>query len=219
VKDKSLDLGFDAKVMPSVCMLDWPPTRISQYALIDSIAFPASIHDLSWGSIFERPFAQQTLAPDLNPHDAKLLPRPFASDSLASFDQFINNQFWKNYDDLLSWTAKYNKLPYQDFLPVAFRDIDGTLSWSPGFKMTTPANARSIGFDVCDSGFLSILTNAGYSSHERSFLQDKFTDVINQYHLMAAESDAREFILARSQFPGLESHAPFSIVEVIAIGW
>jgi len=58
---------------------------------------------------------------------------------------------------------------------------------------TIPEGSTCLGFDVADAGFLSGLSNCGYSEEDRVELRPKWQDRINDFGLLKSEQDALEF--------------------------
>ncbi len=72
---------------------------------------------------------------------------------------------------------------------------------------TIPDDSRFLGFDIADAGFLSGLSNCGYSSEDRGRLRPQWAKRINEFGLIADRDNAFEFsAIANKRVP---EHAPF----------
>jgi hypothetical protein len=77
---------------------------------------------------------------------------------------------------------------------------------------SVPEGSTYLGFDVADAGFLSGLSNCGYSEAERAELRPKWQDRINDFGLLKSEQGALEFReLSDVRAP---EHAPFWVFRL-----
>jgi hypothetical protein len=77
---------------------------------------------------------------------------------------------------------------------------------------TIPEGSTCLGFDVADAGFLSGLSNCGYSEEDRARLRPEWQSKINDFGLLKSEQDAvmfKEMTDAR-----VPEHAPFWVYKL-----
>lgn len=77
---------------------------------------------------------------------------------------------------------------------------------------SVPEGSTYLGFDVADAGFLSGLSNCGYSEAERAELRPKWHDRINDFGLLKSEQDALEF--RELSDVRVSEHAPFWVFRL-----
>jgi len=77
---------------------------------------------------------------------------------------------------------------------------------------SVPEGSTYLGFDVADAGFLSGLSNCGYSEAERAELRPKWRDRINDFGLLKSEQDALEF--RDLSDVRVSEHAPFWVYRL-----
>jgi hypothetical protein len=194
-------LGFDARA-------SWyKDTRDVTFLLRDDTGPLLSADTMVWPSIFNRGF-----------------PRVSELERPSWIGQ--NDPFWENLAELESAIpddAAWLQGPYwliaatwhaEAEFDKEKRESIGGYSLGPWKVPTNPPRRdpdwRFLGFDVTDGGFLSGLSNCGYTAEERPRLVQQWTSFLNRHHLFDELEKAFEFRQVSNA--RVKEHAPFFVI-------
>lgn len=192
-------LGFDAREPWPDVGREWDASRRERYLLREDVSRPLSVDTSVWPSVFaERSGLHTASPPDWRGPNAPL------------------------WDDLsrmrggLSTLGAGREVPHTLIAVSCFwngQPAKGSWLGAPYCEPTVPAARdegwRFLGFDVADGGFISGLTNCGYTDDEIAALRQRWAGHLNEHHLFDDEEQALAFReLSDRRVP---EHAPFFV--------
>jgi hypothetical protein len=207
-------LGFDLREAPETWSHLWDDARRTLFLLRPDVARPLSTDTMVWPSIFDHrqgiglePVERSRLGlagiplPDYTGPNAGLW-----QDEITMTRYLGENRKAARTAHLVAvtWLSQHRFAesgPCGPFLNATDSDP------APGGGST--AEWMLLGFDVADSGFLSGLSNCGYSAEERPALREQWAPLLNDHHLFAEPIPAFAFrALTDARVP---EHAPFFV--------
>ena len=189
-------LGFDARELSLDVEREWDVSRRGLYLLREDVRKPLSVDTAVWPSLF--------------------------GEGLAASGSGWRGPNWPLWDDLermrggLASLGTVREAPHELIAVSWFwdgRPPEG--SWPGGpyrERMMPPTREegwRFLGFDIADGGFISGLTNCGYTGSDTPALRRQWAGHLNEHHLLRELEQALVFRdLSDRRVP---EHAPFFV--------
>lgn len=176
MKLEKLLIGFDAREMWFSFDNVWSGTRKNTFLLRHDIYKPLSVDRDIWNSIFELDYAQEV----------PLWRGPV-------------QKLWDSLEELEKYTANMKSTISGSYWIVAITKLVGVQEKEELQQLydINPDRVNEkwllLGYDVCNSSFLSGLSNCGYRHDEIDLAIQKWRDSLNKYHLLETLEDALEF--------------------------
>lgn len=174
-------LGFDARELWLDVGSQWDASRRALYLLREDVKKPLSVDAWVWPSLFgdglpgserERLSLRDARLPDWKGPNAPLW------DELARMRSGLGS--------LGAASAEPHALIAVSWLWDG-RPAEGSWLGGPYREPTVPAAReegwRFLGFDVADGGFISGLSNCGYTDAEAASLRSQWAGLLNEHHL------------------------------------
>ena len=167
-----------------------------------------------WPSIFESPSEMQV--PGVEDWWPDRPPTIVAEPVNKRYDTFM--EMWPELDEMLA-AFREHASPGACGVPIAVDLVDDTLQdsdiapWA-SFDTAVPVQSRPVdwsflGYDVCDFGWISGLSNCGSASGEMQRLSRDWKDRLNEFGLFSSVADAREYCTITDR--RVPEHAPFRV--------
>ncbi len=197
-------LGFDAREMFLEPGSLWPPARRAAFLLREDVRKPLSVDTAVWHSLFGEGLS-----------DAERVGRGIEALSSPGW-RGPNQGLW---DSLSRMQSALGPLPSEAYWTVAIswvlvEGFSESRAGSGPYREKMEPEAVStdwtlLGFDVADAGFISGLSNCGYTPEEAAGLRATWASSLNAHHLFDDLEKAlafREMTEAR-----VSEHAPFFV--------
>jgi hypothetical protein len=200
-------LGFDAREWWLDVEREWDASRRERYLLRQDTGKPLATDTAVWPSIFGEGLPDSERE-RLGLHDASL-PEWRGS----------NLPLWDDLERMrggLTSLGSAREAPHQ-VIAVSWcwdgRPPEGSWQGGPYREPTVPpareASWRLLGYDIADGGFISGLTNCGYTGAGVQELRGQWAGHLNEHHLFGALEQALAFrALTERRVP---EHAPFFV--------
>lgn len=192
-------LGFDARYIDTE-REPWPLDMRQEYLLRPEIERPLAIDTLVWPTCFE-----------YYPELIDSLGRQRTS--LIATDPDCSGGLWLSLERMKQRLSEYAPpafpLAIELFAPAetTAAEFQSSLIWSQADPSILPAGSKLLGFDVADAGFISGLSDCGYSDKELGALRPRWAKRINDSGLLRTRDDAVTFAeISNFRVP---EHAPF----------
>ena len=197
MRSNELLLGFDAREMWLDPQEYWPDSRKKMYLLRSDVVRPLSTDTSVWRAVFDADTSLQRpqwIGPIQNLWDnLAALQESMDTVTLPCWIIAVTLQedVCEN-EDLLEWDARASNI-----VP-SLRDPAWTF----------------LGYDVCDEGLLSGLSNCGYGTNESEIqnLRDTYASDLNEHHLFDSIEPATEFRMLSDK--RVREHAPFFVFGI-----
>jgi hypothetical protein len=197
-------LGFDAREDEEDGKKTPIPTEVREVILLrPEIELPFSVDVHIWPSQFL-----------YYPHFHKVARKP----PLIEVHRDSGSDFWLNLTQMRKLLTKNGRtailIAVELLAPesLASSDFPSPNTYSATEPNDVPDGSICLGFDVADSGFLSGLSNCGYSEEDRARLRPEWQSRINDFGLITSEQDAFRFKeITNTRVP---EHAPFGVYRL-----
>lgn len=200
-------LGFDARELWLDEGSQWDASRRGLYLLREDARKPLATDARVWPSLFGEGLPESERE-RLGLRDAS---RPEWTGP--------NAPLWDNLERMRSCLASLGAVRKQPHALIAVswlwdgRPEEGAWEGIPYREQTVPAvreeGWRFLGFDVADGGFISGLTNCGYTESEAPGLRARWARHLNEHHLLDDLERALEFRDVSDE--RVPEHAPFFV--------
>jgi hypothetical protein len=209
----ALPLGYDIRLCADAYLPQyWINDHREHYLLRPEIEWPLSFDPMVWPSIFESPSEMQI--PGVEDWWPERPPTIVAEPVNKRYDTFMD--LWPELDEMLA-VFREHASPGACGVPVAVDMIGDTVPGSDvapwaNFDTAVPVQSRPgnwifLGYDVCDFGWISGLSNCGAALGEMQQLSRDWKDRLNEFGLFLSAADAGEYCGVTDQ--RVPSHAPF----------
>ncbi len=197
-------LGFDARERFLEPVRTWTPARRGTYLLREDVQKPLSVDAAVWPSLFGHglPDSERTrLGLEALPLPGWRGPNQELWDSLSRMQSALEPLAAEaHWTVAVSWVSvegfsesRAGAGPYREKMEPEAVSADWTL----------------LGFDVADAGFISGLSNCGYTPEEAAGLRATWASALNAHHLFDDLEKALAFReLTEARVP---EHAPFFV--------
>lgn len=208
-------IGYDIRLCADAYLPEyWMNDHREQYLLRPEVEWPLSFDPMVWPSTFQSPGSVQV--PGVEDWWPDRPPTIVAGPANKRYDAFMD--LWPELDEMLVAFRQY-ALPGACGVPVAVDIVDET-----GPQSTLPAWARFdreaqvqarpadwvfLGYDVCDFGWISGLSNCGSTSGELLQLSRDWKERVNEFGLFLSAADAGEYCGVTDR--RVPEHAPFRV--------
>ena len=211
----ALPLGYDIRLCADAYLPEyWADDCREHYLLRPEIDWPLSFDPMVWPSIFENPSEIQI--PGVEDWWPERPPTIVAEPVNKRYDTFMD--LWPELDEMLE-VFREHASPGACGVPVAvdmvgeIRPESTSAPW-PDFDIEVSVQARPadwtfLGYDVCDFGWISGLSNCGSTSGEMQQLSRDWKDRLNELGLFLSAADAWEYCTVTDR--RIPEHAPFRI--------
>jgi len=208
-------VGYDIRLCADAYLpAYWNADRRKRHLLRPEIEWPLSFDPLVWPSVFKSP--QEFQVPGIEDWWPDRPPTIVAEPVNKRYDTFMD--LWPELDEMLG-TFREHASPGACGVPIVVEmagDIQpesDAAPW-PSFDTEVPVQARPadwilIGYDVCDFGWISGLSNCGTASNEMQQLCRDWQDRLNEFGLFLSAADAREYCTVTDR--RVPEHAPFCV--------
>jgi len=194
-------LGFDARLaVDDHVRPPWSLESRDTFLLRPQIEVPFSVDPNIWPTCFLYHFEIRRLAGT-------------RADSLIDADPDCQGSLWLNPARMRQRLAERRThavlVAIELLAPenTTVQEYPSPLIYSQPDPAEVPAGSVFLGYDVADAGFLSGLSNCGYSVEERETLRPYWASRVNDFGLLQTEQDAFAFRdLSDRRVP---EHAPF----------
>jgi hypothetical protein len=194
-------LGFDARQTAENCATNpLPDDMRQQFLLRPEIECPVSIDKGIWPSHF-------LYHPQIRHLTAPQRPPLIEADTECSGGLWLSVEGMKQrlYEHARPAVLLAVELFAREETTVA--EFPSSLIYSQPDPSVVPAGAVLLGYDVADAGFISGLSNCGYSDEELRELRPEWEKKINDFGLLRTQDDASAFVeITNRRVP---EHAPF----------
>jgi hypothetical protein len=194
-------LGFDARHTTEDCATNpLPHDMRRQFLLRPEIERPLSIDPMIWRTHFK-------YHPGINALLGRQKPRLIDVDPDCSGGLRLSLERMKQ--RLSEHVRPAVLLAVELFAPeeTTVAEFPSSLIYSHADPSVVPAGAVLLGYDVADAGFISGLSNCGYSDEELGELRQEWGEKINDLGLLRTQDDAFAFVeITNRRVP---EHAPF----------
>jgi hypothetical protein len=210
-----LPLGYDIRLCAEAYLPGyWADDRRERYLLRPEIEWPLSIDSMVWPSIFESPGEIQL--PGAENWWPERPPTIVAEPVNKRYDQFMD--LWPELGEMLE-VFREHASPGACGVPIAMDLVEDTRpestpsSWA-SFDTEVSVQARPadwafLGYDVCDFGWISGLSNCGSAPDEMHRLSRDWKDRLNEFGLFMSATDAGEYCEVTDR--RVPEHAPFRV--------
>ncbi len=190
----------------------WSAERRAEYLLRPEIAWPFSVDQMVWPSVFYSRILQEPDTPNYGSIDVD-----------PSID---DGNYWLDLAKMMD-CYRSNKKPNTQCIPIAIQlfseqSIEGdsipyvdrkgiqcALIVGNTIPRELPAGSEFLGFDVADAADISALSNCGYAEEEKRKLPSQWARRLNDFGILRRYEDALEFRdLSDNR---IAEHAPFWI--------
>jgi hypothetical protein len=194
-------LGFDARQTAEDCATNpLPDDMRQQFLLRPEIECPRSIDKGIWRAHFlYHPQVRHLIAPQQPP--------------LIVADADCSGGLWLSLERMKRRLSEHARpavlLAVELFAPeeTTVAEFPSSLIYSQTDPSALPSDSLLLGYDVADSGFISGLSNCGYSDEELGALRPEWKEKINDFGLLRTQDDAFAFVeITNRRVP---EHAPF----------
>jgi hypothetical protein len=192
-------LGFDARSIDAE-RTPWPLDMRQKYSLRPEIECPLSVDTMVWPTYFL-----------YQPEVWDLLGRP--RPPLIGVDPDCSGGLWLSLDRMKRRLSEHARsallLAVELFAPeeTTVAEFPSSLIYSQADPSILPASSVPLGYDVADAGFISGLSNCGYTDEELEALRPECATRINDFGLLQTLGDAFAFVgVSNRRVP---EHAPF----------
>lgn len=198
-------LGYQLRVPFSQLLALWPASRREEYLLLPTVESPLSADLSVWPAVKKDPvlsklFEDYTGGKFEAPNGLNVFRlRP---DFRPALDALRDDQ-----GRLVALSARQDAA---QALITRHAIVD------PGGQSAMVAS-HSLGYDVCDQTFVSVLMNCGVAAAERTKLRAAFANALNKHGLFDAMAQAEAFAARMVQV--VPEHAPLVVVQLKAVGW
>jgi hypothetical protein len=209
----TLALGYDIRLCADAYLPDyWINDRREHYLLRPQIEWPLSFDPMVWPSIFESP--DEVQVPGVEDWWPDRPPTIVAEPVNKRYDAFMD--LWPELDEMLA-VFRAHAPPGTCGVPIAVEMVGDTMPESdvapwPDYDTEFPVQRRPggwifLGYDVCDFGWTSGLSNCGTASGEMRQLRRDWQDRLNESGLFPSAAGAREYCRVTDR--RVPEHAPF----------
>lgn len=210
-----LPLGYDIRLCAHAYLPQyWINDERERFLLRPEIEWPLSFDPMVWPSIFESP--DEVQVPGVEDWWPDRPPAVVAEPVSKRYDTFMN--LWPKLDEMLAVFRAHAPLGACG-VPIAADMVDDTMPDSdvapwPNFDTEVPVQSRPadwvfLGYDVCDFGWISGLSNCGGSPDEMQRLRRDWQGRLNEFGLFPSDADAAEYCRISDQ--RVAEHAPFRV--------
>ncbi len=211
-------LGYDLRLCADTYLPDyWPDARRDHFLLRPDIEWPLSFDPIVWPSVFENP--GEVRVPGVEDWWPDRPPTVVAEPANKRYDAFMD--LWPALDEMLEVFRRQSSAGACG-VPIAAELVGDTTPESdvapwPDFDtgivvQSRPGNWAFLGYDVCDFGWVSGLSNCGTAPDEMRQLARDWRDRLNEFGLFPAEADAR--VYCRITDRRVPEHAPFRVIAL-----
>jgi hypothetical protein len=200
-------LGFDAREWWLDVRREWDSSRRGLYLLREDVRKPLATDTAVWPSLFGEGLPESERE-RLGLHEASL--PDWRGPNLPLWDDLDRTR------GCLASLRAVREAPYA-LIGVSWcwdgRPPEGSWQGGPHREPTVPpareAGWRFLGYDIADGGFISGLTNCGYTEVDAPDLRSQWAGHLNEHHLFGELEQAHAFReLSDRRVP---EHAPFFV--------
>jgi hypothetical protein len=211
-------IGFDARLRGEFYLpLEWSPERRASFLLDPSVAWPLSVDHWVWPSLFEDAAASRLrrdqLAHLLIPQDL----RDYRQQGIG---------LWSSVSAMKAAVAGAGAMERSICVAIELctaRGLDRDPDWRDrlgGVALPSPAevNWRRAGFDVADIGYISGVSNCGWSEEQEEVSRRaRWAPLVNQHGLLGDLGVALDF---RAEMDDrAPEHSPFFVYRIALCEW
>lgn len=192
----------------------WGSEHRNIFLIRPEIEWPLSVDPMVWPSVFYSEIFRQA---SKIPHGSIEVP-PSTDDG----------QYWLNLEEMKSYYEAHRRVGTrgvpvgielfsesslnEDFVSYMQRGIQCALVLGHTIPSKCPPGSELLGYDVADGGWISGLSNCGYSSEERNTLRHPWVSRVNEFGLLKTLDEAVQFrLLSDTRVP---DHSPFWIYGI-----
>jgi len=208
-------LGYDIRLCVDAYLAGfWNDDRRERFLLRPDVEWPLSFDPIVWPSVFQSP--DEIQVPGAEDWWPDRPPAIIAGPVNKRYDAFMD--LWPGLDEMLA-VFQEHALPGTCGVPIAVDMVgdvtpDSDVTPWPEFDTQVSIQSRPgdwvlLGYDVCDVGWISGLSNCGTSLAEMQKLSREWNDRLNEFGLFLSAGDARKFCRVTDR--RVPEHAPFRV--------
>jgi hypothetical protein len=180
-------LGFDAREHPEYPFTPPIPADVrEEFLLRPDVGDPFSVDSHMWPTVFH-----------YSGHLDKLLGPP--NRDLLSADPDCDGRLWMSLSRMLARLSQAGRkaviISVELLAPegITVNEFPSPLIYSRTDPAGIPVGSELLGYDAANVGFMSGLSNCGYTEEERGILRPQWEGKINEHGLIKTEEDALTF--------------------------